>query len=243
MAQRHGVGTMKAMICHCLALLLVVSLRGEESGAKPTINEKFRDSGLKVEEWTQKFETESREIYHHREAILKAAGIKPGLAVADIGAGTGLFTIPFARAVGPEGVVFAVDIAPKFIDHIKTRAEKEGVGNIKPILCTDRSTELPEASVDVAFICDTYHHFEHPGATLASLHRALKPGGVLVLIDFVRIPGRSSDFVMGHVRAGQEVFEKEITTAGFEKVGEEKGLLQENYFVRFRKAEAKARTP
>jgi predicted methyltransferase len=80
-----------------------------------------------------------------------------------------------------------------------------------------------------------YHHFEFPQASLASLHKALKPGGEMVLIDFKRIPGESSEFVMGHVRAGQEVFESEVTAAGFEKVGEVKGVLKENYFVRFRR--------
>jgi predicted methyltransferase len=70
---------------------------------------------------------------------------------------------------------------------------------------------------------------------MASLHKALKPSGTLVLIDFKRIPGESSDFVMGHVRAGQEVFEAEVTAAGFEKIDEVKGVLRENYFVRFRK--------
>jgi len=95
--------------------------------------------------------------------------------------------------------------------------------------------ELPESSIDLAFICDVYHHFEFPQASLASLHRALKPGGVIVLIDFKRIPGESSDFVMGHVRAGQEVFESEIVAAGFEKIDEVTDLLEENYFVIFRR--------
>ena len=85
------------------------------------------------------------------------------------------------------------------------------------------------------FICDVYHHFEFPAASLATVHKALKPGGELVLIDFKRIPGESSDFIMGHVRAGQEVFEAEVIAAGFEKVDEVKNLLEENYFVKFRR--------
>ena len=106
---------------------------------------------------------------------------------------------------------------------------------MQTILCTEKSVELPEAAIDLAFICDVYHHFEFPQATLATLHKALKPGGEIVLIDFKRIPGESSDFVMGHVRAGQDVFESEVIAAGFEKVGEVKDGLKENYFVRFRK--------
>ena len=225
--------------CALLLLLSILPASAQETGAKPSLNEKFRDPNLKPEEWTQKFETESREIYHQREAILKTTGIKPGMTVADIGAGTGPFTIPFAKAAGPEGKVFAVEIAPKFIELIKSRAEKEQVPNVQTVLGTDRSVELPADSVDVAFICDVYHHFEHPADSLKSLYRAMKPGGTMVLIDFIRIEGRSSAFVMGHVRAGQEVFEKEITGAGFEKVEEVKGMLLENYCVRFRKPETK----
>jgi ubiquinone/menaquinone biosynthesis C-methylase UbiE len=205
----------------------------DESSVKPGINEKFLDPDLKVGEWTRKFETESREIYHLRDKIVVAAGIKPGITVADIGAGTGLFTLPFSEAVGADGRVYAVEIAKNFLEHIRARAAKVNAANVRTILCNERSVELPEASVDLAFICDVYHHFEYPKSTLSTLHRAIKPGGELVLIDFKRIPGESSDFIMNHVRAGQEVFESEIAAAGFEKTAEVSDLLKENYFVRF----------
>jgi len=188
-----------------------------------------------VAEWTEKFETESREIFQQRNQIVASVGLKPGMKIADIGAGTGLFTLPFAKAVGTDGKVYAVEIAKNFLRHIRARAQKANAANVETIHCTGRSVELPESSIDLAFICDVYHHFEFPQASLASLHKALKPGGEIVLIDFKRIPGESSDFVMGHVRAGQEVFESEVTAAGFEKVGEVKDVLKENYFVRFRR--------
>ena len=215
-----------------LALLFTTSF-AQDASVKPGINDKFLDPKLKVGEWTQKFETESREIYHQRENIVAAVGLKPGMAMADIGAGTGLFTLPFSQAVGESGKVYAVDIAKNFLEHIQARAAKAHAANVQTIQCTGRSVELPAACIDLAFICDVYHHFEYPQASLATLHQALKPGGVLVLIDFKRIPGESSDFVMGHVRAGQEIFETEITTAGFEKIGEVKDVLKENYFVKF----------
>ena len=217
-------------------LCLLASLAfAQDASVKPGINDKFLDPKLNVEEWTKKFETESREIFHQREKIVASAGLKPGMVMADIGAGTGLFTLHFAQAVGADGKVFAVEIAKNFLEHIKARASKASASNVQTILCTERSVELSEASIDLAFICDVYHHFEYPQATLATLHKALKPGGELVLIDFKRIKGESSDFVMGHVRAGQEVFEAEVTSAGFEKVGEVKGVLKENYFVKFKK--------
>ncbi|HRH96968.1 MAG TPA: methyltransferase domain-containing protein [Prosthecobacter sp.] len=217
-------------------LCLLASLAfAQDTSVKPGINDKFLDPKLNVEEWTKKFETESREIFHQREKIVAAADLKPGMTMADIGAGTGLFTLHFAQAVGENGKVYAVEIAKNFLEHIKARASKASASNVQTILGTERSVELPEASIDLAFICDVYHHFEYPQATLATLHKALKPGGELVLIDFKRIKGESSDFVMGHVRAGQEVFEAEVTAAGFEKVGEVKDVLKENYFVKFRR--------
>jgi len=218
-----------------LLFLFAAHALAEELSVKPGINDKFLDPSLKVEEWTEKFETESREIFHQRNQIVASVGLKPGMKIADIGAGTGLFTLPFANAVGTDGKVYAVEIAKNFLRHIRARAQKADAANVETVLCTDRSVELPESSIDLAFICDVYHHFEYPQASLASLHKALKPGGEMVLIDFKRIPGESSDFVMGHVRAGQEVFEAEVAAAGFEKVGEVKDVLKENYFVRFRR--------
>ena len=218
-----------------LSLFVVTVALAQDQSVKPGINDKFLDPKLKVEEWTQKFETESREIYHQREKIVNSVGLKPGMAIADIGAGTGLFTLPFAQAVGDAGKVYAVEIAKNFLTHIQARALKASAKNVETVLCTPRSVELPEASIDLAFICDVYHHFEFPQATLATLHKALKPGGEIVLIDFKRIPGESSDFVIGHVRAGQDVIESEVIAAGFEKVGEVKDVLKENYFVLFKK--------
>src|SRR5262249_3116065 len=106
-------------------------------------------------------------------------------------------------------------------------------------VCSDTSVKLPEKSVDLAFICDTYHHFEFPFKTMKSIHEALRPDGQLILIDFHRKKGESSDWVMNHVRAGQEVFVKEIVSSGFKLEGEEK-LLKENYFLRFSKMEKNA---
>jgi predicted methyltransferase len=210
------------------------AVTAQEKSVKPGINDPFRDPDVK--KYVETFEGESREIFRQRAKITEQCGLKPGLVVADVGAGTGLFTRLFARAVGPDGQVLAVDIAPKFLEHIRKSCREAGRRNVTPVLCNDDAVDLPPASVDVAFVCDTYHHFEYPQRTLASLHRALKPGGRLIVIDFRRIPGKSSAWVLGHVRAGQDTVEKEITAAGFEKTDEGKGLLQENYFVTFTRA-------
>ncbi len=218
-----------------LGVLLGLPALAQEKSVRPGINKPFEDPDVK--EFVGKFETESREIYARRKDILDKCQLKGGMAVADVGAGTGLFTRLFAEAVGKEGRVYAVDIAPKFVEHVEKTCKELGFKNVKGVVCKPDSVGLEEGSVDLVFICDTYHHFEFPQKTMASIHRALRPGGRVVLIDFHRVEGKSSDWVLGHVRAGQEVCVKEIESAGFKVVGEEK-VLKENYFVRFEKVKS-----
>jgi predicted methyltransferase len=192
---------------------------------KPGINKDFLDPALDPQKFVERFETESREIFTERAAIAAMVGLKPGQRVADIGAGTGLFTLPFA-----------VDIAPAFVERIETMASEKGLRNVEGVVCAEDNVRLPKASVDVAFVCDTYHHFEYPAQTLASLHSALRKGGELVVIEFHRIEGVSREWCMSHVRAGQEVFVAEIEAAGFERIPQEQVAgLKENYVVRFRR--------
>ena len=203
---------------------------------KPGINKDFLDPALDPQKFVERFETESREIFTERAAIAAMVGLKPGQSMADIGAGTGLFTLPFAEAVGEQGRVYAVDIAPAFVERIEALAGERGVRNVEGVVCAEDDTRLPKDSIDVAFVCDTYHHFEYPAQTIASIQRALRKGGELVVVEFHRIEGVSREWCMSHVRAGQEVFVAEITAAGFEQVPQEQlPGLKENYIVRFRK--------
>tara|TARA_A100001391_G_scaffold171114_2_gene132280 strand:- start:93 stop:830 length:738 start_codon:yes stop_codon:yes gene_type:complete len=204
----------------------------------PGINATFQDPNLDVDEWLSRFEVESREVYSAREEVLAACDIQPGESIADIGAGTGFYSRLFARSTGWDGWVYSVDVAPKFLQHIAAQATADGIKNLTPVLGTDVSIRLPPASVDLVFICDTYHHFENYEEMLASIKRALKPGGLLVLIDFHRIPGTSREFILGHVRAGQDVFREEVEGAGLQFVDEiEIDSFEENYLMRFRKPE------
>jgi predicted methyltransferase len=215
-----------------VTVLGLVALPAQEKSVRPDINIPFKDPD--VDGFLKKFEIESREVYTQRADIVKACKLKPGMAIADIGAGTGLFTRLFAKEVGDKGKVIAVDIAKPFLDHIAKSAKEQKLDNITTVQCDQVSCKLPANSVDAVFICDTYHHFEFPQRTLATIHQALKPGGTLILIDFKRIKGVTSEKMMQHVRAGQEVFTAEVRDAGFKQVEEVK-LLKENYFVRFEK--------
>ena len=227
-----GLAVLTSLTFGCRA---VETLPPEES-VKPGINDSFLAEDMQVEDYVARFEVESREIYSERDALVAAVGLEAGDAVADIGAGTGLFLEPFAKAVGSRGRVYAVDIAPKFIDHLTERAAQEGLDQVRVVLCAEDSVELPAGSIDVAFICDTYHHFEYPRSTMTSLHRALRRGGEVLLADFERIPGVSREWILGHVRAGKEEVLAEVRSYGFELVEEvEIPGLVENYVLRLRK--------
>jgi SAM-dependent methyltransferase len=208
----------------------------EEVSVKPGINDSFLGEDVDVQDFVERFETESREVARERDTILAAVALEPGLAVADIGAGTGLFLEPMSRAVGARGAVFAVDIAPAMVAHLRERAANEDLGNVSVVLCDERSSRLQPNSVDRVLICDTYHHFEYPRTTLASIVRALRPGGLLVVVDFERIPGVTRPWLLEHVRAGKSVFRAEIEAAGFEFQDEFSAPgLDENYVLRFRR--------
>lgn len=213
-------------------LVLAGPIGAKEKSVRPGINKPFENPN--VSEFLAKWETESREIYQFRREIVEACAVHQGMVVADIGAGTGLFTRLFAQAVGPRGKVYALDISPAFVEYVAKTCKEQKLNNVEARVCRADDVGLPPESVDLAFICDTYHHFEFPLRTMHSIHKALRPTGRVVLIDFHRIEGKSSAWVLGHVRAGQDVFEKEIVSCGFRKVGE-KNLLKENYFVLFAK--------
>jgi predicted methyltransferase len=223
------------------ALLLVVPYgRGavaphtpaEPPAVPPSMNAHYLDAD--VEQWRGIFESPGREVFDRRFEVVQALALREGMRVADVGAGTGLYSMLFARAVGPTGRVYAVDISPTFIASIKARAAEYRVSNIEGIVNSERSTELPPGSVDLVFLADTYHHFSYPRAMLASIHTALVAGGELVVIDFRRVAGFSSPWVMGHVRAGREQVIDEVQGAGFVLV-DEPVALRSNYFLRFRK--------
>lgn len=200
------------------------------------VNEPFRkiEKAEDIAGWVQRFETEDREIFARRTALVEALELEPGMRVADVGSGTGFFLEPFSRAVGSEGTVYAVDIVPEFLERIQRLADAGSWSNVKTVLCDERSVNLPRRSVDAVFICDTYHHFAYPRNTLASIYKALEPGGLLVVVDFIRIEGQSRPWILEHVRAGQESFQAEIEAAGF-RYQDELPLLTENYVMRFRR--------
>jgi predicted methyltransferase len=218
-------------------LLVACAAAPAEQSVKPGINEDYTDPALDVDRMVARFEAESREIFARRTAIARAVGLAPGMAVADVGAGTGVFTDFFAKDVGPQGRVYAVELSPKFVTLLRERAAARGLAHVTAVQCTERSTELAPGSVDVVFLCDTYHHFEYPRATMGSIHRALRPGGRLVVVDFERIPGVSRQWTLDHVRIGKQEVVAELQSFGFRLLEELDVGLEENYYLRFERVE------
>jgi len=226
----------------CLALFAGVVRGGEAAREKQPapyaaeMNQKFVSPEADVAAFVRRFESESRDVYVQRGAIVRAVGLKPGDRVADIGAGTGLFTLLFAEQVEPKGTVYAVDIGPAFLKYIEQQAkERKCEPVIKTVLNSAESVGLPAASIDVAFVCDTYHHFEYPERMLASIREALRAGGRLIVIDFDLRP-ESSDFVKQRARAAKEVYDREIAAGGFAPVEHKDApKIRDNFFAEYQR--------
>jgi ubiquinone/menaquinone biosynthesis C-methylase UbiE len=225
--------TLRVILLLCCLLPAVVAAAQEQS-VHPGINRHFEDPDW--QQWVRTFERPGREVYDRRHAIVAASKVHSGMTIADIGAGTGLFTRLFAAAVAPDGTVYAIDIASTFIDNILRTCRAQGLENVQGIVNTPTDIGLAANSIDLAFITDTYHHFEYPQQTLASIHRALRSAGRVIIIDFRRDPRFSSKWIMGHVRSNKTGVIQEMQTAGFRLV-DDKPLMRTNYFLEFVKSE------
>ncbi|MFO0844059.1 MAG: class I SAM-dependent methyltransferase [Gemmataceae bacterium] len=118
------------------------------------------------------------------DKLLKALPLRPGMVVADLGAGSGYYTFPIAERVGPKGKVYAVDIQKEMLDLIQRRMKARGVGNVEPVRGTITDPKLPEGQVDLILMVDVYHEFSHPYEMTVAMVKALRPGGLLVFVEF-----------------------------------------------------------
>jgi ubiquinone/menaquinone biosynthesis C-methylase UbiE len=238
--QRGGVARVASIALSLAAFLQASSwpdaaARAQEKSVRPGINKPFEKPD--VAEYQKRFETDDREVYAKRAAIADALGLRPGMAVLDLGAGTGLFTREIAARVGAEGKVYAADIAQPFLDHIAAEAKKAGQTQVITVRSTQDACGLPAQSIDLAFVCDVYHHLEYPARMLASLRQALRPGGRLIIVELDRHE-HARQFVREHVRATRPQVIAEVEAAGFAKISAPvaAGLdLKENFVVEFRK--------
>ena len=129
------------------------------------------------------FEYPDRDKRLHINRVMDLLGIAPGKNVADIGAGSGWFTVRAAARVAPGGTVYAEDINPQAISYITTRAVRENLPNIRPLLGSVDNTKLPANSIDAVLILKTYHEFAHPIPLMQRLTPSLRPGAKIGIID------------------------------------------------------------
>ncbi len=132
--------------------------------------------------WSRVFDDPARDAWQRPDVVLAALALQPTDVVADVGAGTGYFSVRFAKAV-PQGAVFAEDVEATLVAHLTERAAKEGLANLTPVLGAFEDPKLP-APVDVTFVCDTYHHIEAPVPFFERVAASTRPGGRLVIVDF-----------------------------------------------------------
>jgi ubiquinone/menaquinone biosynthesis C-methylase UbiE len=137
----------------------------------------------KADEWVTTLEGPQRVATQKVDQVLAKLNLKPGMMIADIGAGSGLFSRPLAKAVAPSGKVFAVDIQQDLLDYINRRDKAENIRNIQTVLGEFNDPKLPSRDVDLAFINDVLHHIENRAAYLKALGGYIKPNGRIAIIE------------------------------------------------------------
>lgn len=180
-------------------------------------------------EW---LERSNREVEENPEAAINALDLKPGMWIADVGAGTGYFSVRMARKVGPAGKVFANDVQPEMLSRLQENVEREHLSNVETVLGTQSDPKLPAGRLDMILMVDVYHELSQPQRVLRELKKALKTDGRLVLIEYRKedptIPIRPE-----HKMSAEEV-RTEVEGEGYKLVQTLKTLPRQSIFI-FRK--------
>lgn len=192
-----------------------------------------RDQPRDIKEYLENLERPERDAYQKPAQVIEALRLKPGMAVADIGSGSGYFTRRFAEAVAQTGKVYAVDVEPEMLESAKQSVERmRAAFNAEFILAEPDNPKLPVESVDLIFVCNTVHHLEHRGNYFAGLRSALKPGGRIAIVDFY--PDERSGnlgFSKRHLVPRETVLD-DMAKAGYRLI-KEHDFLPKQYFLEF----------
>ncbi len=177
-------------------------------------------------------ERPSREREERTDLLIDNLPIKSGDNVADIGAGTGYFSLPMAERVGPDGTVYAVDIQPEMLAIIEERSAQAGITNVERVLAEADDPRLPANTIDMVLFVDAYHEFEWPREVMTAVYESLVPGGKVILIEYraedPRVPIRPLH------KMTEAQARKELEAVGFEFV-ENRDFLPQQHFLVFTK--------
>jgi SAM-dependent methyltransferase len=192
-----------------------------------TSNHRFRDPAR----WSKVFDNPKRDAWQKPDAVVAKLALAPTASIADIGAGTGYFSMRFAKAV-PQGKVFAIDLEQTLLEHIKKRAAKAGLEQrIQTVQASATDANVPQA-VDVIFLCNTYHHIGQRVQYFAKLKSKLNKGGRIVVVDY-----KGGELPMGPPESHRvlpEALQKELESAGYQKVAVDRETLPYQYIAIFR---------
>jgi arsenite methyltransferase len=176
------------------------------------------------------YEGFSRDAWQQPERVIEELGLEPGDRVADLGSGSGYFTLLLSKAVGPDGRVYAVDVDEEMNAYLRERVKQAGVANVEVIQGRFEDPLLPDGGIDLVLTVDTYHHIDDRPAYFRRLKGDLAPGGRVAVIDF---DGRKGWFVrlLGH-STPRDVLVREMREAGYE-ISEEHDFIDRQSFVIF----------
>ncbi len=179
----------------------------------------------KADDWITTLESPQRVAGQKIDEVLAKLALKPGMAVADIGAGSGLFTRPIAKAVAPSGKVYAVDIQQDLLDYINKRDKDENIRNVQTVLGAYDDPKLPARNIDLAFINDVLHHIEKRAAYLKALGTYMKPSGRIAIIEMNKNDPNTPHKSQPELLVGREEILQWMSDAGFKLVDEHADLF------------------
>lgn len=201
--------------------------------AAHTMHKRFEDAG----QWSRVFDAPDRDAWQKPELVIEKLKLKRASLVADIGAGTGYFTVRLAKAVS-KGKVFALDVEPDMVRHIEARAAEEKLANVVALQNRADDPGLSDA-VDVAFLCDVVHHIEDRPAFFAKLRERLRPGGRIVIVDFAPDAPDDGPGPPKKHRLSVQTLDVELGAAELERTALDRESLPYQYIVEYRPANAR----
>jgi ubiquinone/menaquinone biosynthesis C-methylase UbiE len=187
-----------------------------------------------ADQWALTLESGRRMESLEIEEVVTQMRLESGQLVADIGAGTGIFSVPLARAVGRDGMVLSVEVDPGFLPLIREKAAQGNVDNVLPVLGQFEDPRLPRGDVDVAFFHDVLHHIQDRAGYLQAVARYVKPGGRVVIVDYdMNVPGVPHSN-QPEMLIGPDQVDGWMRAAGFE-LTREVGMFDDKFFVIYTK--------
>ena len=209
-----------------ILLLFVPAHAAAQTATTPHEAHKLHDNPAA---YIKALEDPRRDAYQKPHEVMEALAVKGGEVIADIGSGSGYFTLRLAQHVGPSGRVYAVDVSPDMIRHLNARVRDAGLTNVSAILAPPDDPLLPQ-QVDRFLIVDVWHHIEDQAGYLAKMKKLLKPGGRVIMIDF-----HKRELPVGPpvgMKIAREDLLKQMTASGF-RLAAEHTFLPYQYFMVF----------